>query len=312
MENSPSAEKEGRRPNRAYFKGGQPLSLLARTPPNAAWLAKYGLAWSLSSGKIGPCAIARLVDDICLFVPPRPQTTAIDGLAYSASIHNQCGHRVPILNNDFMLPDPIAGPSDDFLVASMLVGDWAALNKLIDRYDRLVRYTILRTARQQCAHDPQLLESVASATWAGFVQSLQRHPDQRPKSVRAYLAAIAKNQVVSALRASATLDAARLPLDDGGAPLIAATLEEPIDTLSRLELLETLRICLMELSDDDRILAGQLTAITERRWQDAAAALGISESTIRSRWKRTLERLRSCLQAKTGLSFAPETPEGDS
>lgn len=210
-----------------------------------------------------------------------------------------------------MPPDPTAGPSDDFLVAGMLGGDWAALNKLIERYDRLVRYTILRGARDRCTHDPQWLESVASATWAGFVQSLQRHPDQRPKSVRAYLAAIARNQVVSALRGVPAPDDAAQSIGSF-VELITATLDEPIDTLSRLELLETLRVCLLELADDDRTLASQLTAITERRWRDAAAALGISESTLRSRWKRTLDRLRDCVRGKTGLSLAPGTTDGDS
>jgi len=218
---------------------------------------------------------------------------------------------VPILNNDFMPPDPIAGPSDDFLVAGMLSGDWAALNKLIERYDRLVRYTIHRGARERCTHDPQWLESVASATWNGFVQSLQRHPDQRPKSLRAYLAAIARNQMVSAQRTPALLGAS-IALDAADEALITATLEEPIDTLSRLELLETLQVCLSELNIDDRTLTSQLTAITERRWRDAAAALGISESTLRSRWKRTLERLRDCMRVKTGLPLAPETSDDDS
>jgi len=210
-----------------------------------------------------------------------------------------------------MPPDPTAGPSDDFLVAGMLGGDWSALNKLIERYDRLVRYTILRGARERCTHDPQWLESVASASWAGFVQSLQRHPDRCPKSVRAYLAAIARNKVVSALRGTPPLNDAAVSIHSFG-ELIAATLDEPIDTLSHLELLETLRTCLLELADDDRNLAGQLTAITERRWRDAAAALGISESTLRSRWKRTLERLRDCVRRKTGLSLAPEALEDDS
>jgi len=211
-----------------------------------------------------------------------------------------------------MPPDPTTGPSDDFLVAGMLGGDWSALNKLIDRYDRLVRYTILRAARERCTHDPQWLESVASATWAGFVQSLQRHPDQRPKSVPGYLAAIAKNKVVNALRARPAPDAAALALDHGVETLVTATHEEPIDTLSHLELLETLQFCLSILADDDRTLASQLTAITERRWRDAAAALGISESTLRSRWKRTLDRLRDCVRQKTGLSLAPGTLDDDS
>jgi RNA polymerase sigma factor (sigma-70 family) len=209
-----------------------------------------------------------------------------------------------------MPPDPTAGPSDDFLIAGMLGGDWAALNKLIERYDRLVRYTILRGARERCTHDPYWLESVASATWAGFVRSIQRHPDQLPKSVRAYLTAIARNQVVSALRGVPAPDDAAQSIDSF-VELITATLDEPVDTLSQLELLETLRICLSELADDDRTMASQLTAITERRWLDAAAALGISESTLRSRWKRTLDRLRDCVRRKTGLSLAPGSPDDD-
>lgn len=210
-----------------------------------------------------------------------------------------------------MPPDSTAGPSDEFLITGMLGGDWAALNKLIERYDRLVRYAILRVARDRCVHDPQWLESVASAAWTGFVRSLQRHPDQRPRSVRAYLAAIAKNQVVSALRRSPSPDDGAYSLDSVG-ELISSTHDDPVDIVSRLELLETMRVCLFELGEDDRTLAGQLTAITERRWQDAAAALGISESTLRSRWKRTLERLRDCVEAKTGLTLAPGTPDGDS
>ncbi len=210
-----------------------------------------------------------------------------------------------------MPPDPTTGSSDDFLIAGMLGGDWAALNKLIDRYDRLVRYTIYRAAKAQCARDPQWLESVASATWTGFVQSLQRHAERRPKSVRAYLASIARNQTVSALR-SVPVSNADTQSIDSFAELITASLNDPIDTLSQLELLETLRVCLSELAEDDRTLAGQLTAITERRWRDASAALGISESTLRSRWKRTLDRLRECVKGKTGLSLGPGTPNGNS
>ncbi len=211
-----------------------------------------------------------------------------------------------------MPPDRTPDPSDDFLVASMLGGDWKALNKLIDRYDRLIRYTILRAARAECARDPQWLESVASATWTGLVQSLQRHPEARPKSVKAYLATIAKNQVASALRGASVTDAATIALDGGAGALVTATLDEPSELLSDLELLEKLRECLSELSGDDRILAGQLTAISERRWLEAAEALGISESTLRSKWKRTLDRLRQCLKIKTGLSIAPKRPDGNS
>ncbi len=196
-------------------------------------------------------------------------------------------------------------PDDGFLITSMLGGDSAALSKLMDRYDRLVRYTVLRSSRERCAQDPQWLESVASATWAGFVRSMQRDPERHPKSLRAYLVQIARNQVISALRSDRHNEAFVSLESNDDRLFVAARLEEPVETLSRLELLEALRVCLAELEPDDRTMASQLQTITERRWKEAADALGMSESTLRSRWQRTLERLRACVKRKmTAESFA--------
>jgi len=207
--------------------------------------------------------------------------------------------------------DPPPGPSDDFLITGMLGGDWAALNKLIERYDGLVRFTIFRMSKTWCLKDPQWLESIASATWTGFVKSMQRGSGDRPRSLRAYLTAVAKYQVASALRGAPGPDDGAQSIDSITTEL-ASSLDDPVNTLSQLELLEALRECLAQLGDDDRTLASQLTAITERRWRDAAAALGISESTLRSRWKRTLDRLRDCVRGKSGLSLAPGSPDDDS
>jgi len=205
--------------------------------------------------------------------------------------------------------DPPPGPSDEFLITGMLGGDSAALNKLIERYDGLVRFTIFRMSKTRCLKDPQWLESIASATWTGFVKSMQRGSGDRPRSLRAYLTAVAKYQVASALRGAPGPDDGAQSIDSITTEL-ASPLDDPANTLSQLELLEALRDCLAQLGDDDRTLATQLTAITERRWRDAAAALGMSESTLRSRWKRTLDRLRECVEAKTGLTIAPK-PSGD-
>ncbi len=201
---------------------------------------------------------------------------------------------------------PSPAPDDDFLIASMLGGDAAALTRLIDRYDRLIRFTVFRSSKDRCLQDPEWLEGVASATWAGFVRSMRRDPDHRPRSLRAYLVQIAKNQVVSGLRAAPPQHQSLWTDVDGTDPAITSRLEEPLEILSRLELLEALRGCLAELGPDDRALATQLPAITERRWKDAAEALDLKESTLRSRWQQTLERLRGCIRRKTrGESFAP-------
>lgn len=203
-------------------------------------------------------------------------------------------------------------PTDAFLIASVLGGDAAALGKLMDRYDRLVRYTVFSASTDRCSRDPQWLDAMASATWEGFVQSMRHDPDNRPRSLRAYLTRIARNQVVSALRG--VRSGAEVVEIDASADQVVVTseLEEPVETLSRLELLEALRACLSELSPEDRTLATQLEAITERRWKDAAAALGLAESTLRSRWRSTLERLRGCVRRKTGEeTFAPGGITGD-
>ena len=65
------------------------------------------------------------------------------------------------------------------------------------------------------------------------------------------------------------------------------------------------------LEGDDRALVAQLDAITDRRWKDAAQALGMKESTLRSRWQRVLERLRECMTERTDNPFAPRGSAGD-
>ncbi len=208
--------------------------------------------------------------------------------------------------------DSATGTDDRLLIAGMLGGDPAALTRLMDRYDRLVRYTVFRAARDRCQRDPEWLDSVASATWAGFVRSMRRDPDRPPQSVRAYLVRIAANQVASEQRRhlsghhTVSLEAFN------GESGIQATMDEPIETLAKLEMLEAVRECLAELNASDRAMASQLAAITERRWRDAAQALGMKESTLRSRWKQTLERIAGCLRRKTGKDFAPGRPGDDS
>ena len=207
---------------------------------------------------------------------------------------------------------PSSGPDDDFLIAAVRGGDAAALRKMMDRYDRLVRYTIYRLSKDRCQRDPHWLESIASDTWAGFVRSTQRDPANRPKSVAAYLASIARNQCANAARQAGGRRGTVPLADDDDTVLIPAKTEDPGEFVSRIEDLEALRRCLGELDERGREIVSQLGAITERRWREAAGALGISESTLRSRWKRTVERLRGCLRQKTGKSFAPHGMVDDS
>lgn len=207
-----------------------------------------------------------------------------------------------------------SGISDAVLVDRARAGDDAALRALMIRYDRLVRFTIFRIARDRCRSDPSWLATVASDAWMGFVRSIRR-ADDAIETPAAYLVRIARNKAISALRAvgremvvlAQAIDGAgedsRTDRTDAGT--------DPIALLSTLEEFEALRACLTALDPEDQPLAARLSDILERRWRDAAEALGWPESTVRSRWNRVLARLRACMEGKTGRPFAPPASESD-
>ena len=203
------------------------------------------------------------------------------------------------------------GVSDEFLLDAVIGGDDVALRRLIDRYDRLVRYIIFRASRKQCLSDPHWLDSIASTTWSGFVRSIRRGSGDRPASLRAYLVRIARNQVAGAARKVTRPDQPSSPALESAATTLDDSSSDPQQLAESLELVEITRDCLLELDEGDRSLASQLGAITDRRWREAAEALGMSESTLRSRWKRVLERLRACVERKTGVPVAPRGGGGD-
>jgi RNA polymerase sigma factor (sigma-70 family) len=201
-------------------------------------------------------------------------------------------------------------PSDEALVIRAARGDAEALSQLMARYDRLVRYTVLRTSRRQCLQDPQWLDSVASDAWMGFVRSMQLDSLGPPRSVAGYLVLIARNRCISALRA---LPSPSLPDRDSQRPsgLSSHEEEDPAEVLARLELLEALKDCVGRLDPGDALAMSQLSLITSRKWTLAADRLGWGESTLRSRWKQILVRLRDCVAEKSGEAFAPQAAEDD-
>ncbi len=201
-------------------------------------------------------------------------------------------------------------------MAAMSQGDVAALNTLIQRHDRLVRYVAFRVGRRRASLDPQWIDSVASDTWLGFAKQMQKDGRSASGSAAALLTRIARNRAVSALRRDLTSVHAAvtssLETTDDGQISTDDAVDDPAEFAARIDLLEKLQSCLLDLDERDRDLASQLDAITARRWKEAATGLGISESTLRSRWKRVESLLRVCLEQKTGKLFAPESDSGDS
>ena len=202
-------------------------------------------------------------------------------------------------------PDEASAVTDQFLMDSMLGGDAAALRQLMERYDRLVRYTVFHCARSRAKSDPQWVDSTASVTWSGFVQSLRRRPDSRPESVAKYLVRIARNSAVSELRKVATAERHSSLETVDEAEQASSSADDPAVEIERIELIEALRGCFSDLGAEDRPLSAHLEAILNRRWREAAEALNTKESTLRSRWKKVLEALKRCVEGKIGKSFAP-------
>ncbi len=188
-------------------------------------------------------------------------------------------------------------PSDEELFGRVRAGREDALRTLMARYDRLVRYTILRTARRHCLRDPQWLDGLASEVWTGFLGSVERGSAPPASRVTAYLIQITRNKCVDAARRLPE-PADRDPVAAEGPHPDAADAPDPLAALTQVEDLARLRDCVTRLDDPSRRLFGEIAAIVDRRWQEAGQRLGMSESTLRSRWQGVMEKLRRCMRSK--------------
>ena len=203
-------------------------------------------------------------------------------------------------------------PDDRFLIERMLAGDSAALDRLMSRYDKLVRFAIFRISRERCGKDPQWLDSIASEAWAGFVQSMQRTHSELPASVGSYLVRIARNRCISAIRGESRRPVEYDIEETSAADRIEVSMDDPAEVVVHLEETEALRGCIESLGPDEQRICKHIPAIMDRRWRDVAAAENTPESTIRSRWQRIIGRLSACMRQKTGGNFAPKASRGDS
>lgn len=203
------------------------------------------------------------------------------------------------------------GPDDAQLIWRIRGGDGDALRELMRRYDRLVRYTVFRLCRTECQQDPAFLDARASETWAGFVRSAQRSGTHFPQNIKTYLIQIAKNKCIDSLRRE---EAASLGGMNGLSEELVHADDAPaagLELLIRAEEVVALRDCIETLSHGDKRICEQIEPILAGRWKQAAHALDIPESTVRSRWPVIVRTLRACLEKKNSRSFAPGFHPGD-
>jgi len=140
-------------------------------------------------------------------------------------------------------------------------------------------------------------------------------PGRIPPNVSSYFAQIARNKCLDAVKVADARPV--IPFEDGdaqgvGAEEAADPADNPLSMLEMLEQLDALGDCMSRLSEEDRVLCAEIGLIVEKRWREAAERLGMAESTLRSRWRGVLGRLRACLEKKIPKKTAPEADSGDS
>ncbi len=175
---------------------------------------------------------------------------------------------------------------DDILLERMSAGDESALRALVERYGPLV-FGVTR----RVLVDAALAEEIAQDTFL----TLWRKPemfDARRSSLASFLALVARNKAVDAVRKEESRRRTRQRAAAEAAVTVAA--EEPIDdVVERRVLVDAL----------NRLPEGQREALMlayfgGRTYREVAEELGIPEGTVKSRMREGLARLREALTAQ--------------
>ena len=199
--------------------------------------------------------------------------------------------------------------TDDELLADLARRDSLALRVLMDRFDRLVRFTIFRTHRQRCRQDPLWIDSVASEVWTDLCRSARAGKLEDISNIQSFFIQVTRRRCIDALRRSAETPLAAGGPEDGLDAQPIMTDDDTDSLLDRAEHLTALRGCVSKLGEAEQIICGEISAITAGRWREAGQRLGMAESTLRSRWARVLQNLRQCLEKKSfGSRPAPVGP----
>jgi len=193
-------------------------------------------------------------------------------------------------------------PQDRQLILRLLDGDEEAVRLLVDRYDRLIRYTIFKTARRHCERDPGWLDARSNEAWTGIVSTLRRRGRAAiPPSIPAYFSRVARNKSLDAAgkadaRQVIPIDQAVADVDAHNSPTDPET--NPLNMLESVEQITALRECISRLSEDEKVICSEIALIVDRKWREASERLEMPESTLRTRWPQILAKLRTGLEEK--------------
>lgn len=190
-------------------------------------------------------------------------------------------------------PVPTAAPADDAeLIARILAGDAAAMEALMRRHNRV----LFRTARAILRDDAEAEEAVQDAYLKAFGALAGFRAESK---LSTWLVRIAANEALMRRRRRAS-GAEVIPLNGTEEPMDEA--EGPEKAAGRGELRRLIESRIDRLPDGYRAVF-VLRALEELPVEETAAALGIPEVTVRTRFFRARALLRESLAREIDLSL---------
>ena len=184
--------------------------------------------------------------------------------------------------------------TDTELIATILAGDMRALEKLMRRHNR----TLYRTARA-ILRDASEAEDAVQEAWLKAYRSLAMF--RGGSKLSTWLVRIAANEALMRRRRSIAAPAAA-PIDEEE---IVCDAPGPESEAQRAQARRALETRIDALPDDFRAVF-VLRALEELNVAETAAALGIPEATVRTRFFRARGLLRESLgpDARDAFAFA--------
>lgn len=177
--------------------------------------------------------------------------------------------------------------SDNELLQSMLAGDEKALAALYQRRAR----DVFRFALQMCGSQA-LADDVTQEVFMVLIREGHTF-DAARGSLNAFLLGVARNHVLRRLRRERFYVSMEEDSQSDTAQNLSRTTENPLDVLSRTEMIESVRKAVLALPERYREVV-VLCDLQEMSYLEAAEVLGCAVGTVRSR----LHRARALLVEK--------------
>jgi RNA polymerase sigma-70 factor (ECF subfamily) len=186
------------------------------------------------------------------------------------------------------------GDRERRIVERIAAGDEAALAVVYDEHASLVFGLALRTTG-----DHGMAEDVTQDVFVNLWTRPHRFDPERG-SLRALLAAMARNRAIDLVRSRSAAD--RRDENEGRMAAVTVPASAEDDALRR-ERSEAVRRALAELPEEQR-RAIDLAYFAGHTYREVATLLGIPEGTAKSRLRIGMQRLASVLEAEGVISWA--------